>query len=313
MSRLRDDERGITLIELLVASTISLIILGATMTVLIVANRQQRLNERQNDAGQVVRTTLDRMARSLRNMASPTDITSVAGTLPRAIDRNLPNDLIFKDVQDVKVAGSLNQPNVRRVRYCLNTSTPSNGVLWQQIQTWTTAVPPDMPDDTACPGSGWTTQRTVATNLTNAVGDRPLFSYTGDAGVITATDSGSRADVTRVIADLWLDADPNQAPKELELSTSVFLRNQNREPAAAMTGTILNPTSRLIQLNGSASQDPEGQSLNYSWFMDGGATPIGTGIVLQYAVPAGVHSFQLKVFDPAGLEGDSTVYTPFAS
>ena len=312
MSRLRD-ERGMTLIELLVAASISLVILGATMTVLAVANRQQRINERQNDAGQVVRTTLDRMARQLRNMASPTDITSIAGTLPRAIDRNLPNDLVFKDVQDVKIAGSLNQPNVRRVRYCVNSATPSNGVLWQQIQTWTAAVTPALPADTACPGTGWTTQRTVATNLTNGVGNRPLFVYTGGAGVITATDSNARADVTRVTADLYLDADPTRLPAELELSTSVFLRNQNREPTAAMTGTILNPTSRLIQLNGSASQDPESQSLSYAWYMDGGATAIGSGIVLQFTVPAGVHTFQLKVLDPAGLEGDSTIYTPFSS
>jgi type II secretory pathway pseudopilin PulG len=172
------DERGMTLIELAVAALISLIILGATMTVLAAANRQQRLNENQNDAGQTVRTTLDRMARQLRNMASPTDITSVAGTLPRAIDRNLPYDLVFKDVQDVKIAGSLNQPNVRRVRYCLNTTTPSNGQLWQQIQTWTAAVPPALPADLSCPGTGWTTQRVVASNITSKVGDRPLFTFT---------------------------------------------------------------------------------------------------------------------------------------
>jgi hypothetical protein len=174
-------------------------------------------------------------------------------------------------------------------------------------------VPPDLPADTACPGTGWTTQRRVAQNLTNAVGNRPVFGYTGDAGVITTTDSTSRADVTRVTADLFLDADPARLPSEVELSTSVFLRNQNREPTAVMTGTILNPTTRLIQLNGSASQDPESQSLTYLWFMDGGTDPIGNGIVLQYKVPAGAHTFQLKVFDPAGLEGDSTIYTPFAS
>jgi hypothetical protein len=153
----------------------------------------------------------------------------------------------------------------------------------------------------------------VATHLTNKVGDRPLFSYTGDGGTITATDSSARADVTRVVADVFLDEDTTRPPKELELSSSVFLRNQNREPTAVMTGTILNPTSRLIQLNGSASQDPESQSLSYAWYMDDGATPIGTGIVLQYTVPAGRHTFQLKVQDPAGLEGVSTTYTPFAS
>jgi type II secretory pathway pseudopilin PulG len=307
------DERGMTLIELAVAALVSLIILGATMTVLTAANRQQRLNENQTDAGQEVRSSLDRMARALRNMASPTDITSVAGTLPRAIDRNQAFDLIFKDVQDVKVAGSLNTPNVRRVRYCLDVTTPTNGTLWQQIQTWTTAVPPAIPAATACPGAGWTTQRKVATHITNGVGARAVFSFTGDAGTITAEDSGSRADITRVKADLFYDADTTKLPSETELSTSVFLRNQNREPSAAMTGTILNPTSRLIQLNGSASQDPESQSLNYSWYMDGGTTAIGTGIVLQYTVPAGVHTFQLKVQDPAGLEGVSSTYTPFAS
>jgi type II secretory pathway pseudopilin PulG len=307
------DERGMTLIELAVAALISLIILGATMTVLAAANRQQRLNENQNDAGQTVRTALDRMARQLRNMASPTDITSVAGTLPRAIDRDLPYDLVFKDVQDTKIAGSLNQPNVRRVRYCLNTTTPSNGRVWQQIQTWTAAVPPALPADVSCPGTGWTTQRVVASNITNKLGDRPLFSYTGDAGVITDTDSNARADITRVQAGLFFDADTTRPPKELDLSTSVFLRNQNREPTAVMNGNILNPTSRLIQLNGSASQDPESQSLSYSWYMDGGTTPIGTGIVLQFTVPTGRHTFQLKVQDPAGLEGASTIYTPFAS
>jgi type II secretory pathway pseudopilin PulG len=312
MSRL-SDERGMTLIELAVAALVSLVVMGATMSVLAAANRQQRLNEDQNDAGQSVRVTLDRLARNLRNMASPTDITSVAGTLPRAIDRNLPYDLVFKDVEDVKIAGSLNQPNVRRVRYCLDTTTPSNGQLWQEIQTWTTAVPPAMPATTACPGTGWTTKRMVGTKLTNRLGNRPLFTFTGDAGAITATDDGSRADITRVRADLFLDADTTRRPAEVELTSSVFLRNQNREPSAVMTGTVLNPTSRLIQLNGSASQDPESQSLNYNWYMDGGATPIGTGIVLQYTVPAGVHTFQLKVKDPALLEGVSTTYTPFSS
>lgn len=312
MSRL-SDERGMTLIELAVAALVSLIILGATMTVLTAANRQQRLNENQNDAGQEVRSSLDRMARTLRNMASPTDITSLAGTLPRAIDRNQPYDLIFKDVQDVKIAGSLNQPNVRRVRYCLNTATPTNGTLYQQIQTWTTAVPPETPAATACPGTGWTTQRVVATHITNSVGDRPVFTFTGDAGSITAEDDGARADITRVKSELFYDADTTRLPSETDLSTSIFLRNQNREPSAQMTGTILNPTSRLIQLNGSASQDPESQSLSYSWYMDGVSPAIGTGIVLQFTVPAGVHTFQLKVQDPAGLEGASTTYTPFAS
>jgi hypothetical protein len=199
------------------------------------------------------------------------------------------------------------------VRYCLNSTTPSNGVLYLQTQTWTTAADPALPADTACPGAGWTTTTIVTNHVTNAVGNRAIFTYTGNQGTITATDSLSRSEISRVGANLYVDADTTQVPPETQLSTSVFLRNQNREPVASTNGSqILNSTTRTIQLNGSASQDPEGQTLSYQWWMDG-TTQIGTGVLVQYKVPAGQHSFVLKVFDPANLEGDSASYVPFTS
>ena len=46
------------------------------------------------------------------------------------------------------------------------------------------------------------------------------------------------------------------------------------------------------------------RGLLYVWLDNG--TKIGSGITYSYAVSAGSnHSIQLKVFDPAGLEGDS--------
>jgi type II secretory pathway pseudopilin PulG len=307
MSRL-GDERGFTVIELAVSAFIALVVFGATLTVLASASRQQRHNEQTNDAQQVVRTTLDRMSRQLRNLASPNVLTAVGSTLPRSVDRNLPYDLVFQDVDQFRPATTSNAANVRRVRYCLDTTTPTSGVLYLQTQPWITAAAPAVPADTACPGVGWSTTKIVAEHVTNSVGDRPVFRYSGAAGLITAGDPSSRADISRVEAGVFLDLDMTKRPVEAVLSTSVFLRNQNREPESAFTLTVTNPTSRTVQLNGSASQDPEGQPLTYFWYVDD-VKLAAEGIVVQTSVTAGSHTFVLHVKDPAELEGISAPQT----
>jgi hypothetical protein len=307
MSSLRD-ERGFTVVELAVSAFIALVVFGATLSVLASANTQQRLNERTNDAQQDVRVTLDRMARQLRNLASPNVLTSVGSTLPRSVDRDLPYDLVFQDVDQVRPPGSLNSPNVRRVRYCLDTTTPGNGSLYLQTQTWTTAAAPAVPADATCPGPGWSTTTIVGQHITNKLGDRPLFRYSGDGGLVTGTDSDARADISRVEANVFLDLDTAKRPAETALTSSVFLRNQNREPQSAFTLTVTNPTTRTVQLNGSASQDPEGQPLAYYWFVDG-VQQTTEGIVVQLSVAPGTHTFTLHVKDPAGLEGVSPTQT----
>jgi hypothetical protein len=307
MSRFKD-ESGFTVIELAVSAFIALVVFGATLTVLASANTQQRLNERTNDAQQSVRVTLDRMARQLRNLASPNVLTSVGSTLPRSVDRNLPYDLVFQDVDQNRPAGTLNSANVRRVRYCLDYTTPANGTLYMQTQRWNTAVAPAVPADVSCPGAGWTATTIVGQHITNKLGDRPVFRYSGDTGLITASDSDARADISRVEADTFLDLDTTKRPAETSLTSSVFLRNQNREPESAFTLTVTNPTTRTVQLNGSASQDPEGQPLTYYWFIDG-VQQSTEGIVVQLSVTAGTHTFVLHVKDPAGLEGVSPTQT----
>ena len=107
---------------------------------------QAQLTERQNDVEPAARQATDRLARQLRNLASPADvITTSTSTQPKSVDRNLPYDLVFKDVDDgAPRRPTLNRANVRRVRYCLQTSShlgggfasPTRGVLWMQTQTW---------------------------------------------------------------------------------------------------------------------------------------------------------------------------------
>jgi hypothetical protein len=63
-----------------------------------------------------------------------------------------------------------------------------------------------------------------------------------------------------------------------------------------------------IQLNGSASEDPESKPLEYEWYIDG-VKIAETGVVVQKSVAAGSHTYQLKVYDRARLVGASPVET----
>jgi hypothetical protein len=283
-------ERGETsLAGVLVGSVLFVIVLGATLSLYNGAQSSGADRVRRSDIQDSARQAVDRLARDLRNLASPTP------EQPEAVDLAAPTDLVFKTVDANGPNSGLNSANVKRVRYCLNTSNLKNEKLWAQTQTWTTLTAPAVPSTTACPGTGWESQQVLVDRVVNQVGagTRALFTY--DAVAVT--------DIAAVHTDLFLDDDPDRLPAETRLTSGVFLRNQNRRPVAAFTA---NPTAQGIVLNGSGSADPEGEALSYVWY--DGATKVGTGIVSTYKVTAGTtHPMQLKVFDPAGLEGDSTV------
>jgi hypothetical protein len=178
-----------------------------------------------------------------------------------------------------------------------------------QTQTWTTALPPAIPATAACPGTGWTSQQVIADNVINASvsPERPVFRYSGDSGLVTDTSDAARETIARVEATVIVDEDVARRPKATQLTSSVILRNQNRAPIARFTYTLLNPmlspTTCSIQLNGSASEDPESKPLEYEWIIDGVPQPPPGGVVIEKVLTKGTHTFQLKVYDRARLEG----------
>ena len=283
------DERGeMGLIQLLVAMSIFGMVLGATLLTFqnftTLRNRDVDRTASQDSA----RTSSDRIVRDLRNLASPTIAQ------PQAVDKATPYDLVFQTVDSVGPNTGANAANIKRVRWCLNQTTPTNEKLYVQEQRWTTLGTPALPDTSACPGSGWTTTTVLASNLTNTYNSqaRPLFTY--NSPTLTA--------ISQIHVDVFSDLNPVNAPQETHLTSGVYLRNQNQVPVADFTYVVSGASA--IVLNGSPSYDPEGEALNYVWLDNG--TKIGSGITYSYAVSAGSnHSIQLKVFDPAGLEGDS--------
>ena len=284
MSHAHADESGFTLIEVLVTSVLMVIVLGALLTTFNAFQSNAESNARQTDAQDEARQGIDRLARDLRNLASPAN-TSLTSEQPQSVKRAGPQDLIVQSIAPVRPAGSLNTRNTRYVRYCYVQGT---GLVYRLRLTWTTATDPSPPAATACPGTGWQTSEVMAAHVVN--GTRALFTY----------NSATLTNITEISTTLWLDANPARRPKETTIETRVFLRNQNRAPIARFSAA---PGSGAILLNGSDSEDPEGRGLRYFWYDAGVSTgPVGEGIVFQYNPPAaGTRTVYLIVKDPADL------------
>jgi hypothetical protein len=138
--------------------------------------------------------------------------------------------------------------------------------------------------------------------------DRPVFIY-------NSTDVQR---VSKVRTSLFVDPTPGRRPVETRLSSGVFLRNQNRIPAASFTATVT-ADKRLI-LNGSGSEDPEGMPLQYEWYLDAPtplpdceltpkpASCLGDGVVFEKTglSGGGNHVITLVVRDQAELGGSAT-------
>jgi hypothetical protein len=243
--RLAQERGEFTLVGLLVAMTLSLIVIGATLDLFASSEKINRDTQRRTDALDRARVGVDRLARHLRNMASPTP------DQPQSIDRATARDVVFQTVDPVGPNAGVNTANVKRVRYCLD----DQGRLWAQNQRWT-GTAPAAPAATACPSSDWNDQTVLADDVTNYLAghSRPVFTF-NPTSPLTA--------ITWVHVDLWLDLDTSRKPVETVLSSGVFLRNQNRAPTATFSAT---PSAQGIVLNGSESVDPEGEPLTYCWY-----------------------------------------------
>ncbi len=313
MSRLQEQD-GFTLPELLTAMTLFLVILGATLTTFDSFVARTATNTKLNDAADQARTSMDRMARQLRNLASPTNANV------KSIERATAYELVFQTVDPAK----------RRVRYCLNSSDSAKSALWVQTQEFPlSGVDPGLPPPSSCPGpittGGWRDKQVAAANVVNRYGgaERNVFYYTGLGA------DGDTSKITVIRSELFLDTNPAKAPAEISIATGAYLRNQNQNPAVPDISVVNSPLgSRRFILNGSAAYDPEGRTLDYFWYKGSGSGPaslptcadsatqtgggytcIGRGLTTEYTFPATDSSPQpitLKVVDPGGLSATFT-------
>jgi len=256
MSRRAQTDAGFMLVELLIVMVMFVVILGATLVLFNTFERGTRDTERLTEQIEVARDTNDKVSRQLRNLAKPT--SAVLSPIQLA-DKY---DVIFQT----------SDPTRTWVRYCLDTTgsgaSPDNAKLWSAESTSAT-----LPDGAggACPGTGWAagSTRVVARNIVNTVGgqDRPVFSYSCATGAPascgTAAATGEYPRIIGVALNLFVDTNVSRVPLAEQVSTSVYLRNQNEKPTATFTWL---PSSGKVFLNASSSTDPEGRTLRYYWF-----------------------------------------------
>jgi len=297
------NEAGFTLIELMVAMTLSMIVLGATLDAFAGFDSRSRAVNVQNDAQDNVRHSMDQLARELRNAVSSGSPTATP------VEKATPNDLIFQTVDSAPApAGSLNAQNLKRVRYCLDSSTPSRERLWKQTQRWTSAsAPTPAPSSTICPSSAWDPWgRPVAAadRLVNNVDpgqSRPVWGFS-----YSPAGSADPADIAGIKTNLFVNVEPAKASQTAELTSAVRLRNSNRRPTSLFT---VSQQNGHVLLNASSSVDPEGQALSYQWSVDGATIAGATNARLDYpGLTSGTtHSFTLQVTDPGGLSDQKTL------
>ena len=275
------DERGLTLIELMIAAMLMLIVSAAALTTLDQVVRMGGNSERRLEQQDSVRTAARSIIHEIRDVAASPE-------RPTIIEQSGDYDIVFKTVADGASTGA-NTMHLERVRYCL-AGNRNSATVRRQTQTWTTATPPAIPSTATCPSTAWGSSTVVAENITNRAGsqERAMFTY-------RRTTAG---EVQSISVKLFLDTDLTREPPETLAETGVFLRNQNRLPEARFTATPAGIGH--ILLNASDSVDPEDQPLEIRW-LDGTKT-IGRGTIFDYnAKTRGAHQITVEVTDVGGL------------
>jgi type II secretory pathway pseudopilin PulG len=306
MTWIRDQRGEITMTGLIVAMAILIVVLSATLGAFETFTTRSNEESERIDAEQRAHVAVERLSRDLRNLAQPqTDGVTT-------IERAAPYDLIFKTVTRTGAPTATNPANIVRVRYCLDSSTPGKGKLYYQRQAWTSGSSTP-PTDTACPSAApgsWSPATLLVDWVTNRAANqnRPVFTYDPPPAT-QPCDPTACARVRTLHADLFFDAHATYGPKETELSSGVFLRNQNRPPTALFTAS---PSGTSIVLNGSLSGDPEGEPLKYQFYDKSTGTPVAiptcASVVCTWTpTPRSDHKYTigLRVTDSGGIVADA--------
>lgn len=298
-------EHGFTLIEMLVAMSITVVVFGATIAAFGAFQRNSHLDQLRNENQDNARTAMDRISRQLRNVVAR---TTSNGIVPGALEQAEPYSVVFQTIDTSGAAAEKNATHAMRVRYCLDSSTPENEILWAQVQKWTEAEAPEVPSTSACPAAtsskGWENKTQLVSHITNRIhgkGEPEGCATETPPRCLFIYSAKEAPEILSVETHIFLNVNPTQTrPGETELTSGVSLRNANRKPVAAFTAT--EEGKGEVRLNASASYDPGGLTVTYKWWQDGIQLPTTASQYVTEAFSAGSsHIFKLEVTNPGEL------------
>jgi len=317
MSALRRQD-GFTLVELLVAMAASLVVFGATLTLLDSYLHQSADATKRLDAQDQARLAVDRIVRDLRNVSSPL-------TTPKLLERATRYDLVF---QTIGTPNGRNVSGIQRVRYCVPQDSSTGSVdeerLIAQTQTWTTSTPAANPwtsdpsQTIACPDLTFTPAagQPVYTVLAQAVMNRyqqtssyPVFSYNNglDGDSVAASDLPQ---ISTIQVKLRVNPTPSLTGATTQIQSSAYLRNKQHAPVAQFTYTATGNGG--VILNAGQSYSPDNQQLSYAWACTSSPCPaagtlsIASNGLVSWRPGAGTYSVALTVTDQTGIQTTTT-------
>jgi len=133
------------------------------------------------------------------------------------------------------------------------------------------------------------------------------FYFSTTTGRMYRADWANRSPVANTVVQIsGPDKDTqNWASRAMFTFEGAATEPENRAPTAAATVTC---TNLVCSFNGTASTDPDGDTLSYEWDFDDG-TANGSGATTTHTydeADAGTHTVTLTVKDPDGLTGSTT-------
>jgi type II secretory pathway pseudopilin PulG len=298
-------EDGFTLVELMVAATLMIVIMGVTLTAFERFQINSNANQALNDSQEAARVAVDKMARELRNGAAPAKNSNLG------IGRALGEDFIFQAVDDTGASGSSNVRHAQWVRYCLDASVPSDEKIYRQTYTWTGATAPAVPFGSVCPDSSVGTKQLLASHVVNSLATPATAMFGFEPALPASPTATDYAQVQHVAIDVLVNSDTKRQLKASRLTSGVYLRNQTVPPLAAFDTPTVSGSGR-VYLNGSASTDPLGSKLDYLWCDTTGgaacttANAIGQGVTMEYDAPSGTRAITLLVTSGSGETDTAT-------
>jgi prepilin-type N-terminal cleavage/methylation domain-containing protein len=317
MTALRRQD-GFTLVELLVAMVISLVVFGATLTVLDSYLRQSSAAAKRLDAQDQARLAVDRIVRDLRNVSSPL-------TTPKLLERATRYDLVF---QTIGTPSGRNVSGIQRVRYCVPQDTSAGSAsqerLIAQTQTWTTSTPAanpwtsdpsqtiPCPDLTFTPVAGQPVYTVFAQSVMNRyqqTSSYPVFSFNNglDGDNVAASDLPQ---ISTIQVKLRVNPTPSLSGATTQIQSSAYLRNKQHAPVAQFTYTATGNGG--VILNAGQSYSPDNQQLSYRWACTSSPCPaagtllIASNGLVSWRPGAGTYSVALTVTDQSGIQTTTT-------
>jgi hypothetical protein len=245
----------------------------------------------------VTLTTTYSSASQTFNATYKTSVTNVTGTWTASVAANAYADAWGNSGPSTVLT---NTPQLVRATLTISVAATSYVPIGQQVKLNATVTYPD------------------STTLTTGTGVKAYLIFTGSPSVSHTVpltfDSGlqhwfgSYTPQTSDPGGLWSlvvnATDSPTPPNTGSASTAVTL--QDRPPVASFTSTPSSaPTGTAITLDGTASYDPDGIVVSYSWAFGDGAT--GTGPVVTHSyTPAKSYTVSLTVTDNGGVTGSTT-------